>query len=111
MTPMTPMTQPTQVVMTSSGKGMTYSLDRRQVKRVPHQNSHQNFQPYINNNENPQRKRYVSESVNPKSTLINFPIIEDPYSIQVESLKKKMSLNLNNKGTDPVKKFVYKTTP
>ena len=43
---MKPMAQPTQLLMTSLGKGMTYSLDRRQVKRVPRQNSQQGFQIY-----------------------------------------------------------------
>merc|ERR1719376_946961 len=108
---MTPMTQPTQVVMTSSGKGVTYSLDRRQVKRIPHQNSHQNFQVYNHqNNDNSQRKRYVSESINPQSTLINYPIIEDPYSMRIGSLKNKMSLDLS-RASDPVNKFVSKSTP
>jgi len=113
--PMTPMAQPTQVMvpMTSSAKGMTYSLDRRQVKRLPHQNSQQSFQTYNGgnrNDENPQRKRYVSESMkplhpasndfHPKSTLINYPIMEDPYYVHNphptgnRTLKKKMSLDL-----------------
>merc|ERR1719427_775757 len=101
--PITPMTQPTQfmVPMTSSAKGMTYSLDRRQVRRIPHQNSQQNFQIYNKqNNENPQRKRYVSESMkplHPKSTLINHPIMENPMQTGNRTLKKNMSLDLMGK--------------
>merc|ERR1719354_101415 len=113
---MTPMAQSTQVLMTSLGKGMTYSLDRRQVKRVPRQNSQQGFQIYNQlNNGNPQRKRYVSESVNPK-TVTNLPIIEDPYSVRSGSLKKKMSLNFDNSRGRVRRrledsKFVFKMTP
>ena len=48
--------------------------------------------------ENPQRKRYVSESMkplHPKSTLINHPIMENPTGNR--TLKKNMSLDLMGK--------------
>ena len=52
--PMTPMAPPAKpmVPITVPNKIMTYSLDRRQIRKLPFQNSHQDFPIYQNLNGN-----------------------------------------------------------